>query len=155
MGLNYSLMTKRRGEITLHDLVYADIKIGDTFSFKRFIDEKMIDTFADLTSDYNPLHVDHQYAKNTEFGGRIAHGMLIGSLFSTLVGMVCPGKRALYLSQDLRFRNPLRPGNTVEVFGTVIEKFDALKVIEIQTTVKDKNGSLIVDGVAKVKIRDN
>ncbi|MBI3075301.1 MAG: MaoC family dehydratase [Parcubacteria group bacterium] len=141
--------------ITLHDSAYGDVHIGDTFSFTKKITSRLVDAFATLTHDKNPLHVNTTYARTTEFGGRIAHGMLLGSFFSTLVGMLCPGKRALYLSQDLQFRLPLTPGTTVIISGEVTHKFDALKVIEIATYAKGRDGAVYVDGRARVKVRDH
>jgi|TARA_B100001971_G_C17721969_1_gene301647 3-hydroxybutyryl-CoA dehydratase len=145
---------KKNKKLQLNDLNFDEIKVGDSFSFDKFIDNAMVDSFAELTHDYNPLHTDHNYAKNTEFGGRIAHGMLIGSFFSTLVGMLCPGKKCLYLSQDLSFKNPLRPDSRVTVMGVITNKSDAIKVIEIETIIKNNKGSVIVSGNAKVKVRE-
>jgi len=141
--------------IKLNDMRYEDIIVGDMFTFERIVDEEAVDTFARLTQDYNPLHMDEAYAKNKEFGGRIVHGMFLGSFFSTLVGMLIPGKRALYLSQDLRFHNPLILGSKVIVSGVVIKKFDDVNVIELKTIIKNEEGTLIVDGMAKVKVQQN
>lgn len=134
-------------------LNYKDIKIGDEFSFEHFIDEDAVNKFAALTGDFNPLHVDQKYAEKTEFGGRISHGMLLASLFSTLVGMHLPGERALYISQDSRFRSPLPLNTKVKVEGKVTARFDALSMIELQTIIKDEKGKVVVDGVARVKVR--
>lgn len=142
-------------EIKLNDLNYDDIRIGDVFSFERFIGEKNVSEFANLTSDYNPLHMDEDYAKKTQFRKRISHGMLIGSFFSALVGMLCPGKRCLYLSQTLNFKKPLMLNSAIVISGRVTQKFDAVKVIELKTEVRDKNGVIIVDGIARVKVRKN
>src|SRR3989344_447305 len=134
-------------------LNYEDIKIGDQFSFEHFIDEDSVNKFASLTGDFNPLHINQKYAEKTEFGGRISHGMLLASLFSTLVGMHLPGARALYVSQDSRFCSPLPLNTKVKVEGKVIAKFDALNMIELQTFIKDEKEKIIVDGVARVKVR--
>lgn len=136
-----------------NNLSFNDIKVGQVFSFEVFVNKAMTRSFAKLTGDKNPLHLDNSYARKTEFGQPIVHGMLLGSFFSTLVGMLCPGKNALYLSQDLRFRNPLKFGNTVVVAGVVAAKYDTAKMMDIKTTIKDKNGIVIVDGLAKVKVR--
>lgn len=140
-------------KIIPNNLSFNDIKIGQVFSFEVLVDKDMARGFAKLTGDRNPLHWDDNYAQKTEFGEPIVHGMLLGSFFSTLVGMLCPGKNALYLSQDLRFRNPLKFGQTVSVVGVVTAKYDATKIIDIKTTVKDKQSAIIVDGLAKVKVR--
>lgn len=134
---------------------YEDIQAGDVFSFRRKIDEALVEKFAELTHDYNPLHIEEDYAGRSEFGGRIAQGMLLASLFSALVGMHCPGKSSLYLSQKVNFRKPLKIGEEVEVRGEVVSKSDALKIIELKTTIADLHNTLIVDGVARVKVRED
>ncbi len=117
------------------------------------MDKALARSFAKLTGDKNPLHLDYGYARKTEFGEPIVHGMLLGSFFSTLVGMLCPGQNALYLSQDLRFKNPLKFGHTIVIAGVVAAKYDATKIIDVKTTIKDEKGTIIVDGLAKVKVR--
>lgn len=140
--------------LVLKDISYKEIHEGDKASFKKSIDENIVKVFASLSGDESPLHMDNEYAEKTEFGGRIIHGMLLGSLFSGIIGMLLPGKRALYLSQDLKFQNPLTIGETVEVSVTVSKKFDALKIIELETIITNEKGVRIVSGTAKVKIRD-
>src|SRR6185295_7235732 len=81
------------------DLQFEDISVGQSAQFEMLVTEEMVGQFAQLSGDQNPLHVDHQYAAGTSFGAPIAHGMLLASFFSRLVGMHLPGKRALYLSQ--------------------------------------------------------
>src|SRR3989344_7451193 len=93
-----------------NDLEFEQIKVGDVFTFKKLINDELIDSFAALVGDYNPLHMDVVYAKENGYEGRLAQGMLVGSLFSTLVGMFCPGRRALYLSQSLNFKKPVVAG---------------------------------------------
>ena len=134
------------------DYSYDDIDIGMSFSFKKKINEKEVIEFARLTGDFNPLHCDDYYAKNSSIGNRVVHGMLLGSLFSTLCGMHCPGKRNLYLTQELNFRNPLKLNETVIVKGKVLNKIDSLKMLEIKTVIEDETGRVIVDGIAKVKV---
>lgn len=133
---------------------YEDIQIGEVFSFRRKIDDTLVEKFAELTHDYNPLHTEEDYARRSEFGGRIAQGMLLAGLFSALIGMYCPGESSLYLSQTAHFRKPLRIGEEVVVRGEVVSKSGALKIIELKTTITDLRSTLIVDGVARVKVRE-
>ncbi len=140
--------------MNISKLNYEEIKIGDSFGFDREITEGDVGKFAELAGDFSPLHMDAAYATKTEFGGRIAHGMLLGSLFSTLVGMMIPGERALYLSQELKFKNSLRFPAKVFVSGEVSEKSDAARVIDIKTMVKNKDGLILIEGNAKVRIRE-
>ncbi len=138
----------------LNKLNYEDIKIGDIFDFERTITEDDVKKFAELTGDFSSLHMDGEYADKTEFRGRIAHGMLLGSLFSTLVGMMIPGERALYLSQDLKFKNPFRFPGKIFIRGKVDFKHDVNKVIEIKTEIRDEKNIMIVEGVARVRVRE-
>jgi acyl dehydratase len=133
---------------------FADIEVGDQASFEVVMDGEKIREFARLTGDFNPLHVDSVYAEKTEFKGPIVHGMLVASFFSTLVGMYLPGEAALYLSQDINFRNPVRYGERLVVQGEVIQKIESLKTIQLKTTVVNQEGIVVLDGKAMVKVRD-
>ena len=103
---------------------YEDIKIADVYSFVRTISKFDVLRFASLSGDFNPLHVDEKFGKKSKFGTNVVHGMLTASLFSTLIGMYCPGKNSLYLGQTLEFKAPLFYGDTVEVKGTILNKVD-------------------------------
>ena len=134
-------------------LEYRDIKIDQVYDFKRKFTYEDVKAFATLSGDKNPLHVDKTFGKNSQFGQNVVHGMLISSLFSTLVGMYCPGEKSLYLSQSLEFRRPLFIGQTVQVRGTVVEKNDSVKIITMVTEIL-RNDEKLVTGLAKVKILD-
>lgn len=140
--------------IKLNDYSYDEIKIGDTFEFNRKLSDDDVRTFANLTQDKNPLHCDEEYAKNTKFRKRIVHGLLAGSLFSTLVGMLCPGRKNLYVSQSLNFKNPIPIGSKVTVKGIIKNKIDSLKMIEITTQILVKN-QIMIEGEAKVLVMEN
>ncbi len=130
---------------------YSSINIGDVEEFQRRVTIEDIDKFTELSGDNNPLHNDEDYAKTTTFGSRIAHGMLVSSYFSTLVGMYLPGKDCLYLSQNLLFKLPIKPGGDLTIKGTVINKIDALKIIIVRTQIINEGGQVLIDGEAKVK----
>ena len=138
--------------LKLNKFSYDEIMVGSVFSFEKLIDEDLIKQFADFSGDRNPLHMDADYASQTEFGGRIVHGALLGSLFSALVGMLCPGEKSLYLSQSLNFKSPLKAGGTVIVEGEVISKSDVTKIVTLTTRIKDDAGKILVDGEAKAKV---
>jgi acyl dehydratase len=130
-------------------LKYKEIEIGSIYQFKRKFSEDDLSRFADLTGDYNPLHLDKNYARKSKFSGNIVYGMLAGSLFSKLVGMHCPGERCLYLGQTLFFKKPIYPGDELTVKGTVLDKSDSLKIIRLKTEVL-KAGDLVISGEARV-----
>jgi len=133
------------------NLNYSDMNIGDIFSFKRKISKQDVMDFAKLSGDFNPLHVDPNFGKKSQFKKNIVHGMLAGSLFSTLVGMHCPGEKSLYMGQTLNFRLPLYYDDAIIVKGTVINKNDSIKMITLKTEIL-KEDKVAIDGEAKVKM---
>ena len=135
------------------DLKLKDIKIGQKKSFEVVVTESMVDDFAKLSGDNNPLHMDENYAKSNNFKGRVCHGMLLASFFSRLAGMYIPGKNALYFSQSLKFQYPCFVNDRIEIHGEVIDKSLATKIITLKTTIS-KNKRQIVDGIGKVMVRD-
>ena len=135
------------------DLKLKDIKIGQKKSFEVVVTESMVDDFAKLSGDNNPLHMDENYAKSNNFENRVCHGMLLASFFSRLVGMYIPGENALYFSQSLKFQYPCFVNDRIKIHGEVIDKSLATKIITLKTTIsKDKHQ--IVDGIGKVLVRD-
>lgn len=103
--------------------VYADdIEIGQSAGVTRTISERDIQLFGEATGDMNPVHFDDAYAATTPFRTRIAHGMLTAGLFSAVLGTKLPGAGAIYVSQTLAFKAPVRIGDTVEAVCTVSAK---------------------------------
>ncbi|HCC06244.1 TPA: hypothetical protein DEP94_02730 [Candidatus Nomurabacteria bacterium] len=133
------------------ELSFDEIKVGDNASFYRVFMEDEVMKFAELSGDMNPLHTDISYAEGTQFKQRLVHGMLLGSLCSRFVGMCIPGKRCLYLSQNLSFKNPVFIGDEIEVVGTVIFKSEATKILTINIVMK-KGKDVVVLGEAKVQV---
>ena len=131
-------------------LAFSDIKIGSEYSFNRTISNEDIANFAKLSGDFNPIHVDPHY-KKTIYKQNIVHGMLASSLFSALVGMHCPGENCLYLSQEIKFIKPIYPDQIVKVRGTLINKVDALKILDMKTEIL-VDGEVVIKGQARVKV---
>lgn len=133
------------------ELLFSQIKVGDNASFDCVIDEQLVADFTNVSGDKNPLHVDSGYAQTTHFEKRIAHGMIIGALFSRLVGMHLPGKYALYLSQTMEFRQPIFIGTKIKISGVVEQKVESQNILKIKTTatIVDK---VCVSGVALVRM---
>ena len=88
-----------------------DLTVGMEATFAKVISDEDIENFAQVSGDNNPVHLDDAYASQTRFGGRIAHGMLSASLISAVIGTRLPGPGAIYMSQSLRFRAPVKPGD--------------------------------------------
>ena len=136
------------------DLSLSDIKEGETYQFTKKITGNDVLEFANLTGDFNPLHVDKEFGEKSQFKRNIVHGMLVGSMFSTLIGMYCPGMKSLYLSQTLNFKIPIFYDDTVTVKGTVTAKNDAIHLITLRTEII-KEGKICINGEAKIKILEN
>lgn len=96
-----------------------DIEIGMTRSLMKLVSDRDISLFAEVSTDHNPVHLDEDYAQDTIFEGRIAHGMLTASLISAVIGEQLPGHGTVYLGQSLKFMAPVRPGDMVAAHVTV------------------------------------
>jgi acyl dehydratase len=114
----------------------------------------MTEEFAKLTGDYSPLHMEEEYARTTNFGHRICHGMLVGSFFSRLVGMYLPGKYGLLLSYSLRHLLPCFLDQEIKVEGRVVDKSSATRIITVSASVTDSFGKIIINGTLKVLVRE-
>jgi 3-hydroxybutyryl-CoA dehydratase len=129
------------------------LSVGQTASFNVIVTADLVRDFAAVSGDQSPLHMDEAYAAQTPYGTRIAHGMLGGALFSQLIGMHLPGKHAVYLSQDLRFKQPVTIGMNVTVRGTITHKTPAAAVITIHTELYDATSeTLLTEGTALVRV---
>ena len=105
----------------LHGYYFEDLEEGMNDVFAKTITDADIITFAGISGDTNPVHLNHEFAKQTQFGGTIAHGMLTASLISTVVGTKLPGPGAIYMSQNTRFTAPVRAGDTITAVATVTD----------------------------------
>lgn len=135
------------------DLSLDDIVVGEKKEFTVTITESMVDDFAKLSGDFNPIHMDDKYANLSGFQSRVCHGVLLASFFSRLVGMYLPGKRALYFSQSLNFINPCYANESILVRGQVISKSTSTRIITLKTSIINSVGKCIVEGQAKVIVR--
>ena len=134
------------------NLNLEEIKIGMSREFSVSLTEEMVEKFAGLSGDFNPLHMDESYAENTRFKKRVVHGMLLASFFSRLVGMHLPGKKALYLLQKLKFKNPAFIGDNLRIVGKVTAVSEQLKLITLETIILNSSGQILVEGEAKVTL---
>ena len=132
------------------DVQFADIQIGDTASMSKTVAECDVYAFAGITGDFNPVHIDEEFAKGTMFHGRIAHGMLSAGFISAVLGTQLPGINTIYLGQELSFKAPVRIGDTVTATVEVIEKNEAKHRLVLKTTVMTQTGLVVVDGKAYV-----
>ncbi len=130
------------------DIPYAELKIGDKASMTKTVSEHDIYTFAGVTGDFNPVHIDAEYAKTTMFKERIAHGMLSAGFISAVLGTALPGANSIYLAQELSFRAPVKIGDTVTATVEIIELIPEKNRVICRTTVTNQGGILVVDGKA-------
>lgn len=127
-----------------------DLKVGMSASFAKTITEADIVLFAGVSGDNNAIHTNEEYAETTAFGGRIAHGFLTASVISAAVANRLPGPGTVYLGQQLRFRAPVRPGDTVHATVT-IKSVDLIKSRATLETVCKVRDVVVIDGEATVK----
>ena len=125
---------------------YDDLKVGQTASLLKTVTEKDLDLFIEITGDKNPLHVDADFAQQTFFGQRIAHGMLSASLFSTLVGMHLPGVGAIYKSQTIEFIRPVFVGNTLKACLEITAIDPENEQIELNSWIENQDGETVIAG---------
>mgnify|MGYP000193391323 CR=1 FL=1 len=130
------------------DIVIEDLEIGMMRSLTKEVTDRDIELFAEVSTDRNPVHLDESFARQTRFGGRIAHGMLAGGMISAVLGTRLPGPGAIYLSQELRFKAPVRIGDTVTARVEVVEVIPAKRRLRLHTCCLNQKGELVVDGEA-------
>jgi 3-hydroxybutyryl-CoA dehydratase len=130
---------------------FEDLKVGQEASLSKTVTEADIVGFADISGDRNPVHLDAAYAASTMFKERIAHGMLSAAYISAVFGMKLPGPGAIYISQTLAFKAPVKIGDTVEVEVTVAELNPERRRARLQCTCT-VGGEVVLDGEALVKV---
>lgn len=126
-----------------------DLKAGMSATFAKTITEADIVLFASASGDNNAMHINEEFAQTTQFNGRIAHGMLTASVISAAIAGRLPGPGTVYLGQNLRFKAPVRPGDTVQATVTVKELFPEKRRVAL-TTVCTVKGKVVIDGDALV-----
>ena len=129
-----------------------NIKVGDTASLIRKVTDADIRTFAELTGDHNPIHLDDDFAVTTRFGQRIAHGMFSGSLISCVIGNQLPGTGSIYLSQTFKFLAPVYLGDTVTARVTVTKIRDDKPIVTLECVCENQRGETLIKGEAVVLV---
>jgi acyl dehydratase len=123
---------------------------GDKASRATTITDEMIRTFAELTGDSNPVHLDEAYAAGTRFGRRIAHGMIAAGLISAALANDLPGPGTVYLSQTLQFKAPVYPGDTITTTIEVKNVRADKPIVTLGTVCKNQEGKVVLEGEAVV-----
>ena len=134
----------------LKSIAFDDLEIGSVGTFSKTLTERDIVLFGETSGDINPMHFDEDYAAQTIFEGRIAHGMWSAGLISTCIGTVMPGPGSVYMGQELAFKLPVRIGDTLTATVTVKEKNETRKFVIIDCQVRNQDSKVVVYGDAKV-----
>ena len=127
-----------------------EIKVGDTAKFSKTVSESDVYLFAGVTGDLNPAHVSEDYAKDTFFKTRIAHGMLSASFISTVIGTMLPGPGSVYMRQEVSFLAPVKFGDTITAVVEVAEIIADKKRVRLKTYCINQEKTIVVDGEALV-----
>lgn len=137
-------MGVERGTICIEDL-----EIGMSRHVEKVIQDYDIRAFAEISTDHNPVHLDEDYAQETIFGGRIAHGMLTAALISAVIGEQLPGHGTIYLGQELKFLAPVRPGDNVRAEVTVADIDYSKRRVTLDCACR-VGDTVVLKGTAKV-----
>jgi 3-hydroxybutyryl-CoA dehydratase len=135
----------------VHGLYIEDMTVGMSAVYARAVSDADIVLFAGISGDVNPVHLNHEFAANTIFEGRIAHGMLTAAFISTVLGTRLPGPGCIYISQSLKFKAPVRAGDTVTARVTVTEVNAAKRRVTL-ATVCIVDDAVVLEGEAHVMV---
>jgi len=128
------------------------LKVGDRVSLSKAFTEDEVFRFAEISTDMNPLHLDKDFGRESIFGERIVHGMLVASLFSGLIGMELPGEGSIYLGQSLTFKAPVAIGEEVTASVEIIRIRDDKPIVTLRTVCVNSGGTVVIEGEAVVKV---
>jgi 3-hydroxybutyryl-CoA dehydratase len=128
------------------------LKIGDSFSKTRTVTDELIRAFAEVSGDYNPIHLDEDIAAKTRFGQRIAHGMLSGAFISAVLGYELQERKIVYLSQTMKFVAPAFIGDEITTTAVVKNIREERGIVTLETTCTKQDGTVTVTGQAMVMI---
>ncbi|MBI4913359.1 MAG: MaoC family dehydratase [Acidobacteria bacterium] len=129
----------------------GSFQVGQSFVFEQRIGEDLVQAFAELSGDRNPIHLDEAVARTSRFGQRIAHGAILFGIVSKVLGMDMPGVGTVYLSQTCNFRLPVFLGDTVRLEAVIVELLPK-SIARISTVITRQTGEVVMDGEAQVKL---
>ena len=128
---------------------YEDIEVGERASAESTITEADVLTFAQLTGDFNPIHVDEEFARRSRWEGRIAHGMLVAGLVTQTLSEL-GGEGAVHVSQEISFVAPVRLGDTVTVVSEVVAKIEERRRLLVDSVWSNQDGVTVVTGTGEL-----
>lgn len=131
-------------------ITISEMQVGDSASFTKTVSEHDVYTYAGVSGDFNPAHVNEVEAQKGMFGKRIAHGMLSAGFISTVLGTQLPGPGTIYMGQELRFTRPVFFGDTITATVTVVELIPEKNRAILDTVCTNQNGEVVIKGKATV-----
>ncbi|MDR0479827.1 MAG: MaoC family dehydratase N-terminal domain-containing protein [Burkholderiaceae bacterium] len=134
----------------IENVTFDELRIGQSAELTRTLTAADVQSFAAVSGDSNPAHLDIDYAADTPMHGIVAHGMWSGALISAVFGTQLPGLGTIYLEQSLRFKRPVRIGDTVTVRVTARAKDEVKKHVEFDCVVLNQHGETVVTGMGRV-----
>jgi 3-hydroxybutyryl-CoA dehydratase len=123
---------------------WDDMQVGDLASFTKTMTETDVILWVGLTGDFNPIHIDKEYAKSTRFGNVLVPGVLVLGLVSNVMTQVTFGH--VYANQSIKFLKPVYIGDTITATGTIIEKLDEKNMVKVETKCVNQDGALVMIG---------
>lgn len=137
--------------LVFNQIPLEEIEIGMEVSYTQTITDADVKAFSGISGDKNPVHMDDEYAKNSRYKKRIAHGMLSASFFSALFGTKIPGEGCVYVAQNLRFKRPVYLDDTV-VASVIVTSVDLVKKRVFFQTICKVNNKIVIDGEAELYV---
>ena len=134
---------------------FEELHVGLAAERTRDVTDEVIRRYAELTEDFNPIHMDEAVAARSRFGARIAHGMLSAGFISAVIGMDLPGPGALYLGQTIRFTRPVKLGDSVTTRVEVTEIIPAKRRAKLATTCRNQHGEVVLEGEASIMMLED
>jgi len=131
---------------------FESLAVGNASEWSKAVSDADVMQYAQITGDFNPVHVDAEAAAASSFGGRIAHGMLTAGYISAAISNGVPGPGVIYMSQTLSFRRPVRIGDTVTVRIEIIELKPRTRRVRLSTVCRNQDGAVVLDGEAVVLV---
>lgn len=135
----------------LENVTYDELQVGQTAQLRRTLGAADIAAFAVVSGDFNPAHIDPDYASHTPFHGVVAHGMWSAALISRLLGTCLPGPGTIYLAQTLQFLKPVRIGDVLDITATVVTKDPTRKRVQLDCRIINQDGATVIAPADKVR----
>lgn len=134
----------------IENRTYDELQVGDSAIFARTLTQEDIWLYAYVSHDYNPVHIDEEYAKTTIFKGTVGHGMFYAAMLSSAVANQLPGPGTIFLSQEFKLRNPARVGDVLTGVITIAEKKRLRNICIIECVIKNQEEKTVFSGTTSV-----